>query len=131
MQMFNFDGQEDDQAKSFVVNLSLDGRFLAVIVTPNPSLSLSLNFYNIYKQFGSRSDPNENLEIMFRQFNLNIRACDRKHAKHQYCRLAKLMRTRSISKYHFQYRYVVFFEITRDYYATIASLSLLLFKVCR
>ena len=26
---------------------------------------------------------------MFRQFNLNIWACDRKHAKHQYCRLAK------------------------------------------
>ena len=38
--------------------------------------------------------------------------------------LQKLMRTRSISKYHFQYRYVVFFEITRDYYATSASLSL-------
>ena len=37
--------------------------------------------------------------------------------------LQKLMRTRSISKYHFQYRYVVFFEITRDY-ATSASLSL-------
>ena len=34
------------------------------------------------------------------------------------------MRTRSISKHHFQYRYVVFFEITRDYYATSASLSL-------
>ena len=26
---------------------------------------------------------------MFRQFNLNIWACDRKHAEHQYCRLAK------------------------------------------
>ena len=26
---------------------------------------------------------------MFRQFNLNIWACDRKHAKHQYCQLAK------------------------------------------
>ena len=26
---------------------------------------------------------------MFCQFNLNIWACDRKHAKHQYCRLAK------------------------------------------
>ena len=38
--------------------------------------------------------------------------------------LQKLMRARSISKYHFQYRYVVFFEITRDYYATSASLSL-------
>ena len=34
------------------------------------------------------------------------------------------MRTRSISKHHFQYRYVVFFEITRDYYATSASVSL-------
>ena len=41
------------------------------------------------------------------------------------------MRTRSISKYHFQYRYVVFFEITRDYYATSAralSLSLSCFS---
>ena len=37
--------------------------------------------------------------------------------------LQKLMRTRSISKYHFQYRYVVFFEI-KDYYATSARLSL-------
>ena len=37
--------------------------------------------------------------------------------------LQKLMRTRSISKFHFQYRYVVFFEI-RDYYATNARLSL-------
>ena len=42
--------------------------------------------------------------------NLNIWACDRKHAKHQYCRLSdfvvqKPMRTRSISKYHFQHRY--------------------------
>ena len=36
MQMFNFDGQEDEQAKSFMVNISLDGRFLAVIATPNP-----------------------------------------------------------------------------------------------
>ena len=40
--------------------------------------------------------------------------------------LQKLMRTRSISKYHFQYRYVVLFETTRDYYATSASLSLTL-----
>ena len=38
--------------------------------------------------------------------------------------LQKLMRARSISKH--QYRYVVFFEITRDYYATSASLSLTL-----
>ena len=65
--MFNFDGQEDDQAAydlspSFMVNISLDGRFRAVIVTPNPSLSLSLSLSTsiyIYKQFGSRSDPNE------------------------------------------------------------------------
>ena len=33
------------------------------------------------------------------------------------------MRTRSISKYHFQHRYMIFFEITRDSYAS-ASLSL-------
>ena len=42
--------------------------------------------------------------------NLNIWACKRKHAKHQYCRISnfvvqKLMRARSISKYHFQHRY--------------------------
>ena len=37
---------------------------------------------------------------------------------------------RSISKYHFQYRYVVFFEITRDYYATSANLSLSLSHTC-
>ena len=41
--MFHFDGQEDDQAaydplKSFMVNISLDGRFLTVIITPNPCL---------------------------------------------------------------------------------------------
>ena len=30
--MFNF----DDQAASFMVNISLDGRFLAENVTPNP-----------------------------------------------------------------------------------------------
>ena len=40
--------------------------------------------------------------------NLNIWACDRKHAKRQYCRISdfvvqKPMRTRSISKYHFQH----------------------------
>ena len=44
--------------------------------------------------------------------------------------LQKLMRTRSISKYHFQYGYVVFFEITRDYYATSASFSLSLSLSC-
>ena len=43
--------------------------------------------------------------------------------------LQKLMRTRSISKYHFQYRYVVFFE-KRDYYATSARLSLSLSLTC-
>ena len=126
-----------------MVNISLDGRFLAVIVTPNPSLSLAFSLSQLLFTFTNSSDPDQiqMKEIMFRQFNLNIWACDRKHAKHQYCRLAKLMRTRSISKYHFQYRYVVFFEITRDYYATSAivslslslslSLSHLLFKVCR
>ena len=62
------------------------------------------------------------------ELNLNIWACDRKHAKHQYCRISdfvvqKPMRTRSISKYHFQHRYMIFFEITRDSYAS-ASLSL-------
>ena len=60
--------------------------------------------------------------------NLNIWACDREHAKHQYCRISdfvvqKPMRTRSIPKYHFQHRYMIFFEITRDSYAS-ASLSL-------
>ena len=40
--------------------------------------------------------------------NLNIWACDRKHAKRKYCRISdfvmqKPMRTRSISKYHFQH----------------------------
>ena len=40
LQIFNFNGQEDDQAtydlsyKTFMVNL--DGRFFAVIVTPDP-----------------------------------------------------------------------------------------------
>ena len=60
--------------------------------------------------------------------NLNIWACDRKHVKYQYCRISdfvvqKPMRTKSISKYHFQHRYMIFFEITRDSYAS-ASLSL-------
>ena len=60
--------------------------------------------------------------------NLNIWACDRKHAKHQYCRISdfvvqKPMRTRRISKYHLQHRYMIFSEITRDSYAS-ASLSL-------
>ena len=59
---------------------------------------------------------------------LKIWACDRKHSKHQYCRICdfvvqKPMRTRSISKYYFQHRYMIFFEITRDSYAS-ASLSL-------
>ena len=35
--MFNFDIQAAyDLSKSFVMNISLDGRFLAVNVTPNP-----------------------------------------------------------------------------------------------
>ena len=56
--------------------------------------------------------------------NLNIWACDRKHAKHQNCRKSDfVMRTRRISKYHFQHQYMLFFEMTRDSYAS-ASLSL-------
>ena len=60
--------------------------------------------------------------------NLNIWAWDRKHEKHQYCRISdfvvqKPMRTRSISKYHIQQRYMIFFKITRVSYAS-ASLSL-------
>ena len=35
LQMFNFDGQEDDQA-AYDLNISLDGPFLVVIVTPYP-----------------------------------------------------------------------------------------------
>ena len=70
------------------------------------------------------SDPDQ-IRMEFRKecfVNLNIWACDRKHAKHQYCRISdfvvqKAMRTRSISKYHFQHRYMIFFEITRDSYA--------------
>ena len=34
--MFNFDDQAAYDLKSFMVKISLDGRFLAVIVTPNP-----------------------------------------------------------------------------------------------
>ena len=75
------------------------------------------------------SDPDQIL-MKFRKecfVNLNIWACDRKHAKHQYCRISdfvvqKPMRMRSISKYHFQHRYMIFFEIKRDSYAS-ASLS--------
>ena len=57
-------------------------------------------------EFGSRSDRTGIQERMF--LNLNIWACDRKHAKRQYCRISdyvvqKPMRTRSISKYHFQH----------------------------
>ena len=69
--------------------------------------------------------------------NLNIWAWDRKHAKYQYCRISdfvvqKPMRTRSsISKYHFQHRYMIFFEITRDSYASASlSLSLSLSTTC-
>ena len=58
------------------------------------------------------SDPDQ-IRMEFRKecfANLNIWACDGKHAKHQYCRISdfvvqKPMRTRSISKYHFQHRY--------------------------
>ena len=69
------------------------------------------------------ADPDQ-IRMEFRKecfVNLNIRACDRKHAKHQYCRISDFVvqkpmrtsRTRRISKYHFQHRYI-FFEITRD-----------------
>ena len=69
---------------------------------------------------------------------LNIWAGDRKHTKHRYCRISdfvvqKPMRTRSISKYHFQHRYMIFFEITRDSYASAIvslSLSLSLSTIC-
>ena len=75
-------------------------------------------------------DPDQ-IRMEFRKecfVNLNIWACDRKHAKHQYCRISdfvvqKPMRTRSISKYHFQQRYMIFLQITRDSYAS-ANLSL-------
>ena len=62
--------------------------------------------------------------------NSNIWACDRKHAKHQYCGISdfvvqKPMRTRGISKYHFQHRYMIFFEIKRDSYTSAShTLSL-------
>ena len=56
------------------------------------------------------SDPDQiRKEIRKECFvNLNIWACDRKHAKHQYCRISdfvvqKPMRTRSISMHHFQH----------------------------
>ena len=76
------------------------------------------------------SDPDQ-IRMEFRKecfVNLNIWACDRKHAKHQYCRISdfvvqKPMRTRSISKYHFQHRYMIFFEIKRDSYEAQVSLS--------
>ena len=76
------------------------------------------------------SDPDQiRMEFMKECFvNLNIWACGRKHAKYQYCQIfdfvvQKPMRTRSISKYHFQHRYMIFFEIKRDSNAS-ASLSL-------
>ena len=58
------------------------------------------------------SDPDQ-IRMEFRKecfVNLNIWACNRKHAKHQYCRISdfvvqKPMRTRSIFKYHFQHRH--------------------------
>ena len=78
-----------------MVNISLDGRFLAVIVTPNLSLSLSLS--QLLFTFANSSE-NEIEEIMFRQFNSNIWACDRKHAMHQYCRLAKAECAREASR---------------------------------
>ena len=69
------------------------------------------------------SDPDQ-IRMEFRKecfVNLNIWACDRKNAKHQLsnirlCRVSdfvvqKPMRTRSISMYYFQHRYMIFFEI--------------------
>ena len=91
------------------------------------------------------SDPDQ-IRMEFRKecsVNLNIWACNRKHAKHHYCPMSdfvvqKPMHTRSISKYHFQHRYMILFEITRVSYAR-ASLALSLlslslppaFKVCK
>ena len=72
---------------------------------------------------------------MFRQFNLNIWACDRKHAKHQYCRLAKA----DAHKKHLEVSFSVpICSIFRDYKRLLSnkrwslslslSLSHLLFK---
>ena len=69
------------------------------------------------------SDP-DLIRMEFRKecvVNLNIWPCIWKHAKHQYCRISdfvvqKTMRTRSISKYHF--------DIFRDYKQALVSLSL-------
>ena len=67
------------------------------------------------------SDPDQ-IQMEFRKecfVNLNIWACARKHAKHQYCQTCKSQ----YAKYHFQHRCMTFFEITQDSYAS-ASLSL-------
>ena len=58
-----------------------------------------------------RSDPNGIQERMFRQFkHLGMRESMQSINTVEY---PKPMRTRSISKYHFQHRYMIFFEITR------------------
>ena len=85
--------------------------------------------YKRRKKRCQKSDPDQ-IRMEFRKeyfVNLNIWACDRKHAKH-HCRISdfvvqKPMRTRSISKYRFQHQYMIFFKITRNSYAS-ASLSL-------
>ena len=89
------------------------------------------------------SDPDQ-IRMEFRKecfVNFNIWTCNRKHAKHQYCSISdfvvqKPMRTRSISTYHFQHRYMIFFEITKRLSLSPPPLSLSLslppaLKVCK
>ena len=87
-------------------SVSLDGRLWPAF-SEIQILSPLKKKKKLFSEFGSRSDLNGIQERMFRQ--LNIWACDRNYAKHQYCRISdfvvqKPMRTRSISKYHFQHR---------------------------
>ena len=71
--------------------------------------------YKRKKKRCQKSDPDP-IRMEFRKeyfANLNIWACDRKHAKH-HCRISdfvvqKPMRTRSISKNPFQHPYLIFF----------------------
>ena len=71
------------------------------------------------------SDPDQiRMEFMKECFvNLNIWPCDRKHAKYQYCRISDFVVQKPHLQVSFQHRYMIFFEITRDSYAS-ASLSL-------
>ena len=71
--------------------------------------------YKRRKKRCQKSDPDQ-IRMEFRKeyfVDLNIWACDRKHAKH-HCRISdfvvqKPMRTRSISKNPFQHQYMIFF----------------------